>query len=63
MFRWGIIFLIIALIAAALGLVVWRVPRRGRLKSSLLSVLSFSWSACLPGENDPRGDVPKGVNQ
>ncbi|VEC86972.1 Uncharacterised protein [Raoultella ornithinolytica] len=49
MFRWGIIFLVIALIAAALGLVAWRVRLPGLQKSSLSSVLFCSWLACLPG--------------
>ncbi len=38
MFRWGIIFLVIALIAAALGFGGWRVQQHGQLKLSSLSV-------------------------
>lgn len=49
MFRWGIIFLVIALIAAALGFggLDWQVQRHGQLKLSSLWVLFCSWSACL----------------
>lgn len=43
MFRWGIIFLVIALIAAALGLVVWPVLPQAQLKLSLSSGLFCSW--------------------
>lgn len=50
MFRWGIIFLVIALIAAALGFGgLGQVQRHGQLKLSLLWVLFCSWSACLQG--------------
>lgn len=44
MFRWGIIFLVIALIAAALGLVVWPVPLQAQLK------LSCRRDYSVPGE-------------
>ncbi len=43
MFRWGIIFLVIALIAPHLGLVVWPVPLQAQLKLSLSSGLFCSW--------------------
>lgn len=44
MFRWGIIFLVIALIAAALGLVDWLVRLPARRKSSSSS------DRALPGQ-------------
>lgn len=48
MFRWGIIFLVIALIAAALGFGSLAGTAAWRLKSCLSSALSCSWSACSP---------------
>ncbi len=47
MFRWGIIFLVIALIAAALGFGGWPVPQHGQRKSCSWWVLFCSSSACL----------------
>jgi uncharacterized membrane protein YtjA (UPF0391 family) len=47
MFRWGIIFLVIALIAAALGFGGLAGTAAGLRKLSLSSVLFCSWSACL----------------
>lgn len=63
MFRWGIIFLIIALIAAALGFGGLAGTAAWAAKIVFVVGIIIFWSACLPGENDPRGDVPKGVNQ
>lgn len=48
MFRWGIIFLVIALIAAALGFGGLAEQQHGQLKLSSSLVLSCSSSACLP---------------
>ncbi len=60
MFRWGIIFLVIALIAAALGLVVWPVPLQAQL--NCLCRRDYS----VPGEfvhgpNDPRFQTIKKI--
>ena len=54
MFRWGIIFLVIALIAAALGFGGLAGTAAWLRKLSSLSVLSCSWSACSPAVGVPR---------
>lgn len=53
MFRWGIIFLVIALIAAALGFGGLAGTAAGAAKIVLWWVSFCFWSACLPGVNDP----------
>jgi uncharacterized membrane protein YtjA (UPF0391 family) len=41
MFRWGIIFLVIALIAAAWALVVWQVQRRAAKIVFIVGIILF----------------------
>ncbi|SUH39919.1 Uncharacterised protein [Salmonella enterica subsp. enterica] len=53
MFRWGIIFLVIALIAPHWVLVDWLVRLPARRKSSSSSGSCSSWSACSWAVNDP----------
>lgn len=53
MFRWGIIFLVIALIAAALGFGGLAGTAAGAAKIVFVVGIILFWSACLPGVNDP----------